>query len=374
MENLAHTLFGLALAKAGLERATPLATTALVISSNLPDIDVIVRVRGITSYLEHHRGLTHSLVGLAVLALVLAFLIAYLDRKFRLRRDPFRRPVRPARLFWVSLLGGLGHLFMDFTNTYGVRPLLPFSSRWYYGDLTFIVDPWLWLILGSGAVWLTTNAAARPNTRVAARVVFWLALAVPAALLVALAFRNPDDTQIAIPTKLRLIWFAGLAVVIAGAVLGWGRAGARLARYSLLLVALYYGALWAAHQSAMEKADDDLPVETAVGFAAWPTAANPLAWQTVAGGNGFLYTRFLILGGSADNWREARAPDPALVQQLRESTEARKFLDFARYTTVTEESREDEQRVLFRDLRYPLQMSVVLDGDRAVKSVDVRWF
>jgi inner membrane protein len=75
MENLAHTLFGLALAKAGLERTTPLATTALVISSNLPDADVIVRVRGITSYLEHHRGLTHSLVGLVVLALALSFLL-----------------------------------------------------------------------------------------------------------------------------------------------------------------------------------------------------------------------------------------------------------------------------------------------------------
>ena len=374
MENLAHTLLGLTLAKAGLERTTPLATTALVISSNLPDIDVIVRLRGLTSYLEHHRGLTHSVVGLVALAALLAFLLAYLDRKFRLRRDPFRRPVRPARLFAVALVGGLGHTFMDFTNTYGVRPLLPFSSRWYYGDLTFVVDPWIWLILGSGAVWLTTNAAARPNSRIALRAIFWLLLAVLASLLVAMAFHNPDAEQIAIPTTVRVIWFAGLAVVVAGAVLGWGRAGARLARYSLLLLALYYGGLSAAHQYAKERADQDPPAETARALAAWPTPANPLAWQAIAGGNEFFYTRFLVLGGTTYDWREMAAADPALVQELRQSEEARKFFDFARFTTVMEEGREDERRVLFRDIRFPLQMSVVVDRDRAVRSVDVRWF
>jgi len=61
MENLAHTLLGLSFAKAGLERVTPLATTALVISSNLPDIDVLLRLEGGTvSYLKHHRGFTHG--------------------------------------------------------------------------------------------------------------------------------------------------------------------------------------------------------------------------------------------------------------------------------------------------------------------------
>jgi inner membrane protein len=375
MENLAHTLFGLALAKAGLERTTPLATTALVISSNLPDIDVFVRARGITAYLAHHRGLTHSLVGLAVLAGLLALLLAYLDRKFRLRRDPFRRPVRPARLFAVSLVGGLGHLFMDFTNSYGVRPLLPFSRRWFYGDLAFVVDPWLWLILGSAAVWLTTSGAARSNSRVALRAVFWLVVAALTSLTVALASRNTDAAETKMPAALRVIWFAGLVVIIAGAVLGWGRAGARLARYSIALLALYYGALWIAHQTAREKAGHDLPAETAGVRAAWPTPANPRLWQGVASDNEFFYTRFVTLGGSADSWREMAAPDPALVGELRQWDEARVFLDFARYTATTEEKISDGgQRVLFRDLRFPLQMSVELDGERHVRSVAVRWF
>src|ERR687896_580191 len=99
MENLAHTLLGLSMAKSGLERATPLAAATPVISSNLPDIDVIVQLSGGTvSYLEHHRGFTHSFLGLAVLSVALTALLVFLDRVFRLRRDPFRRPIRPVRV------------------------------------------------------------------------------------------------------------------------------------------------------------------------------------------------------------------------------------------------------------------------------------
>ena len=69
MENLAHTLLGLSFAKAGLERSTPLATTALVLSSNLIDVDVVVQLTGgLTACLEHHRGFTHGFVGAAVVA------------------------------------------------------------------------------------------------------------------------------------------------------------------------------------------------------------------------------------------------------------------------------------------------------------------
>src|SRR5215216_308463 len=184
MENLAHTLLGLSLAKAGLERASPLGTTALVISSNLPDVDVLMRFGdGTADYLEYHRGFTHGFVGLALLALVLTVVLTYLDRKFRLHRDLRRRPIRPLRIFWIAYLGGLGHSFMDFTNSYGVRPLSPFSNRWFYGDIAFVVDPWIWLILGASVVWLTTTDSARA--------MFWLTIGVILALIVALALRNP---------------------------------------------------------------------------------------------------------------------------------------------------------------------------------------
>ena len=37
---------------------------------------------------------------------------------------------------------------MDVLNSYGVRLLMPFSGRWFYGDALYIVDPWLYLAAG----------------------------------------------------------------------------------------------------------------------------------------------------------------------------------------------------------------------------------
>src|SRR6185503_11489019 len=233
MDNVTHSLFGLCLSKAGLERTTPLATATLLISSNLPDIDAVMRVRGSLSHLEYHRGITHSFVGLAVLAAALTLLLSVVDRSYRMGRDPFRRPIRPPRIFLLAYLGGLGHVFMDFTNSYGVRPLLPFSDRWFYGDLVFVADPWIWLILGSAAVWLTAKTLSRT--------LIWIAIGTGLGLVVALAFRSPSESLMAISpvpvsSAVRVIWFIGLGVVVLGALLKWGRVGPKVARYSLVFL------------------------------------------------------------------------------------------------------------------------------------------
>ncbi len=369
MENLAHTLLGLSFAKGGLERVTPLATTALVISSNLPDIDVLSRIEGGTvSYLEYHRGFTHGFVGLAILAAALTLALMFIDRRFRLRRDPFRRPLRPVRIFLLAYLGGLGHTFMDFTNVYGVRPLLPFSSRWFYGDLAFVVDPWIWLILGSAVVWLTTTDAARTF--------LWLVIGIILALVVGLALRHPYDSQaLTIPTAARVIWFVGLAVVIAGTLFRWGGAGERLARYSLFVLALYYCGMWMTHQSAMKEAQNSLKVVGVTSMAVWPAPANPLLWQAAAKTSDAVYTRNVDLSNRQEQWRELPALDPKLEDALRRSNEARGFLDFMRYGTASVEARPDGTTVIaLRDLRFDLRMRVELDREMNVTSVEVRWF
>ncbi|HXG91449.1 MAG TPA: metal-dependent hydrolase [Blastocatellia bacterium] len=377
MENLSHTLLGLTLAKAGLERATPLATTALVVSSNLPDIDVLSGMNGADSYIEYHRGFTHSFVGLALLAAALTIALAFIDRRFRLRRDPFKRPLNPLKIFLIAYLGGLTHTLLDFTNAYGVRPLLPFDGRWFYGDLIFVVDPWMWLILGSTAAWLTL--ADSPRSVFSSRFfthfkrAFWLIAATGTALAVALAMRNPPEPQIAIPFVVRLIWFAGFAIILLGVIFRWGRTGARLARYSLLALAIYYAAMFMAHRSAVERAQNGLPVEGATRVAAWPMPANPLLWQSVTTTNDSAYARYVNLAGNYPQWSKYALPDPKLINALRESVEARRFFDFARYTAATVEQREDGYTMLIRDLRFSLRLRAELDRDLTVVSADVRW-
>lgn len=356
------------MAKSGLERATPLATATLVISSNLPDIDVVVQLSGGTvSYLEHHRGFTHSFLGLAVLSFALTALMVFLDRKFRLRRDPFRRPIRPVRIMALAWLGGLGHLFMDFTNVYGVRPFLPFSERWFYGDLAFIVDPWIWLILGSTAAWLTMKDAARA--------VFWIAIAAGASLLVAFAFHEPTpDFPVAIPLMTRVVWFFGLAVVVAGALSGWARKGARLAQSSLLILSVYYAGMWFAHQTAIGRAVETPPADNTGLIAAWPTPANPLVWQTVATADKSIYLRYVSLLGPPVEWRELSALDPKFIDALGRDERARVFLSFARYAAAQVQESADGTTITLRDLRFNLQMVAELDGNAEVRSAVVGWF
>ena len=72
MDNVSHTLTGWALSRAAGSRRPPGTTLALVLASNLPDIDIVLQARSDAAYILFHRGLTHSLVGLVLLPLTLA--------------------------------------------------------------------------------------------------------------------------------------------------------------------------------------------------------------------------------------------------------------------------------------------------------------
>ena len=157
MDNLAHTLAGAALAKAGLDRRTPLATPTLLIAANLPDVDVLSYLRDPLFALTFRRGWTHGILAMAVLPVMLAAGMAAWDRYVRRRRRPGVAPAPVRELLLVSLVGVLSHPLLDLLNTYGVRLLMPFSSRWFYGDTLFIIDPWLWMLLA--ATWLLGTLA-----------------------------------------------------------------------------------------------------------------------------------------------------------------------------------------------------------------------
>ncbi|MEX0342766.1 MAG: metal-dependent hydrolase, partial [Erythrobacter sp.] len=52
------------------------------------------------------------------------------------------------------------HPALDWLNVYGIRLLEPFSSRWFYGDTLFIIDVWLWVLLGF-ATWFSLRREKR---------------------------------------------------------------------------------------------------------------------------------------------------------------------------------------------------------------------
>jgi len=147
----------MALSRAGLNKRTALATSTLVIANNLPDIDVGVFATN-TLAMSFRRGWTHGPLGQVMLPIVLTGAMLFYDR-YRTKASPDDR-VNAGQILLLSYVGVLLHVFMDFTNSYGVRLLMPFSDRWFYGDALYIIDPWLYLMLGVG--WLLAKRNPRP--------------------------------------------------------------------------------------------------------------------------------------------------------------------------------------------------------------------
>lgn len=151
MDNLTHTLTGLTLAQAGLARSSRGATLALALASNLPDLDIVAGLWDAATYLEHHRDLSHSVIGAPLFALALAGVL-----RATLRGSRF------LALLGCSLLGVAVHVFMDLWTSYGTRVLAPFDRTWYAWDIVFIVDPLVLLLLLSSLLF-----ARRAGPRVA---------------------------------------------------------------------------------------------------------------------------------------------------------------------------------------------------------------
>jgi inner membrane protein len=139
------------MARAGLNRKSALATTTLVLAAEAADLDVLASFGGRIAGFAHHRGITHTFVGVPLVA---AFVVLVLYLWYRCighrRWKPDKPPPRWRVLFLLACLAGLSHILLDYTNNYGVRPFEPFSFRWYSWDIVFIVEPVLWVILLAG--------------------------------------------------------------------------------------------------------------------------------------------------------------------------------------------------------------------------------
>ena len=147
MDNITQTLTAVAISHTGLNRKTRFATLTLILGANLPDIDILTRLKSSAAYLEYHRGITDSILGVSVLALLLAGGVTWWWRRARPKPGS---AVSAGWLLVAAFLGTASHLFLDFTNAYGVRPFSPFSGRWYAWDLTYFFDPLLIALLAAG--------------------------------------------------------------------------------------------------------------------------------------------------------------------------------------------------------------------------------
>src|SRR5881398_3632599 len=158
MFNSTHTFVGLAIARTGLDDWVPRAAITAVVASNFPDIDIVTALSSTSTYLEYHRGITHTFVGVPLLALALTAIVCVFSGSFW-------------KTYFLVLVSMATHPLLDSTNTYGLRPFLPWNSTWYYGDLLPIIDPYLDFVLFTG---ILAGELSRNNKRV----ITWLCLGV----------------------------------------------------------------------------------------------------------------------------------------------------------------------------------------------------
>lgn len=165
MDNLTHSLVGALIGQAGLKKKTGLAMPALILGANLPDVDAacLLWLPGV-EHLAFRRGITHGPPALVLLPLILAALLYGFDRwqSGRGKRPEGRLPVSFGWLFLLALIGCLTHPALDWLNVYGIRLLEPFSHQWFYGDTLFIIDVWLWALMGF-SLWFSLRKEKRSS-------------------------------------------------------------------------------------------------------------------------------------------------------------------------------------------------------------------
>jgi inner membrane protein len=236
MDNVTHSLVGVALADLAMgRRATgtkrPLLVGAGVIAANLPDIDIAYAwiTPAPLGYLLHHRGHTHTVAGLAVLAL--AMMAAYWW-------FPSARKTGPSGRMRISLLIAVAlasHLALDALNSYGVHPWYPVDNTWYFGDAVFIFEPWLWLILGVAAAWNGRSRTARLAAALPMLAVVGVAAStgvLPMAAVAALAILGGAFGLIAV--RLSAYTRTAVALAMCAAIVAGFAATSRIARGAAL--------------------------------------------------------------------------------------------------------------------------------------------
>ncbi len=356
MDNLTHSLVGLAAAKAGLEKLSPRATTLCILAANAPDADIVTLIFGRWTFLHHHRGITHSIVGAFALAVTLPLIFYFAD--LLIARARKRAPnIRLPGLLLASFIATATHPLLDWTNNYGVRFLLPWNPRWFYGDFVFIVDPFLWIVLGGAAFLLTSKTRKH--------VIVWIVIALVPSYLVLVAPTGP--TRLASETLLRLLWIVALIVLVTlyRRKIG-GRTGHRIAVAALAIVTVYCAGLAVIHAVALRQAERQAVniakqnAEQIVEVAAMPTLANPTVWVCMLETDRATYRfKLSLLHGPPDTSEIIRYERPEglsaeLVAQAARDGRSQVFLGFARFPVVgvVGEDCATQTLVQFADLRY----------------------
>ncbi|HEX7832532.1 MAG TPA: metal-dependent hydrolase [Thermoanaerobaculia bacterium] len=335
MDPLTHTLFGANLAGTRLGGKTRLATAALVIGANFADLDSILYFTGHDDLaLGFRRGWTHGVLSLVVLPFVLTALLLLYDR---LRPHEHHR-ASPRWLLLLSALAMLTHPALDWLNNYGLRWLMPFRGTWFYGDSVYIMDPYLWLVLGVG--WLANQ---RPTFSLLA------AWTIVTALLGYVVMGRS-------PRYLVIVVVVSIVMLVA---MFW-RAPRPLAGIALTIAVAYIGARIATNAITTQRVRDDMQRQGMVvsRLMVSPLPIDPFSWDVVAQtGDVYRYGRYRWLERSLklDATSLPVAKDSPEWRAAQRDPSVQGFMSWVRFPWYEIERDARGTRVLIHDARYAVR-------------------
>jgi inner membrane protein len=330
MDNITHTLYGVALSKAGMGRLSSRATLMLVVAANFPDIDWIPSLQGCTGYLNYHRGLTHSLVGVVSGALFLASLVYFINSHF------LKKPPRDSwwKLFLLAVAGIGSHVLLDFTNHYGLRLFAPFENGWHSWDLVPLFDPWIFLVL----------------------LMSW-----------AIPFLSRLINQEIGATTSRHSW---------------------VAVFGLILIVFYWGGKEYSRSEALRELKEERFATGEIQKAAvFPDIFSPFSWRGVVETTTAFHIVSMGTAWSNSPFSSKKGvvyhklvPEP-LLQALRNSPPAMVYFNFTRFPYGQFEETSDGYKLEFRDLRFEelygprkSRFKFICQLDRSLKVVQESFF
>lgn len=172
MDNLSHSVVGLAvgelihrsLSKESRSDLQSVRRRLLLLcgwaASNFPDLDLFLTplLPAPLGYLLHHRGHTHTLLYAIPQGIILLALFWLWPSARRLLKES--SSARTGVLATVCA-GLVLHMMMDSLNSYGIHPFHPFDSRWFFGDMVFIVEPFFWIAFGIPLAMMLTSRVAK---------------------------------------------------------------------------------------------------------------------------------------------------------------------------------------------------------------------
>ncbi|MGC1685831.1 MAG: metal-dependent hydrolase [Candidatus Acidiferrales bacterium] len=323
MDVVTQALASVTLSRAVFARTTRLATPILLATALAPDLDLLSSFRGADAYLRFHRTLLHSLLGVLILAVIIAAGAWLADG--RLWRSKSGDPLKLGQAMGICLIGVALHDVLDLVDSGGVQLLWPFHPKWYAWNLTANLDPWILAVFLGGLLLQT------------------------------------------------------LLNLVSEEIGGQKRKQPGMKRWAiaaLLIVAAYIFARDALHSRAVDLLESrSYRGSIPIAVAAFPTSTSPFDWRGVVAIDNALIELEVPLGPGASFDSERGVvhykPDPtSALAAAQQSATVMRFLAFAKYPLAALHPGLDGTQFEFRDLRFT---SASTSDDNLVAVVVVDW-